>query len=122
MARCVAFTIVRCSVCSLGLSAGLAWQLNSHGSMKKLMFTTSTPIVAGVDEAFDRRLEEDEAGVLADADVHQRHVGRDAGHADAVDRRADLAGHVCAVAVVVLVDRVDAARVLARTVDRAGCR
>ena len=34
----------RCSACSSGLSAGLVRQLYSHGSMKKLMFTTSTPL------------------------------------------------------------------------------
>ena len=36
--------MTRCSACSAGESAGLSTQLNSHGSVKKLMFTTSTPM------------------------------------------------------------------------------
>ena len=42
-ARCVALMIVRCSSCSSGESAGLSAQLYSHGSVKKLMLTTSMP-------------------------------------------------------------------------------
>ena len=71
---------------------------------------------AGVGEGVDRRLEQEEARVLAGADVDDVDLRGDAGHPDAVERRADRAGHVRAVAVVVLVVGVDAARVLARAV------
>ena len=73
--------------------------------------------VAGVGQRVERGLQEEEAGVLAGADVDERDLGCDAGDAEAVDRRADRAGDVGAVAVVVLVGRVDAGRVLARSVD-----
>jgi hypothetical protein len=72
--------------------------------------------LAGVGQRVDGRLDEEVARVLAGADVDDVDLRGDAGHPDAVERRADRAGHVRAVAVVVLIDGVDAARVLARAV------
>ena len=119
-ARWVASMIVRCCACSSGESAGLFAQLNSHGSMKKRHVDHVDADVARVGERVDGRLEEEEARVLAGADVHDVDLRGDAGHPEAVERRADRAGHVRAVAVVVLVGGVDAARVLTRAVVDAG--
>ena len=101
---------------------GCRVQLKSHGSVKKLMLTTSTPMSPAYVERVDRRLEEEVAGVLAGPDVDQRDVRRDAGDAEAVDRRGDRAGDVGAVAVVVHVGRVDAARRPRRGRRSPGCR
>ena len=73
--------------------------------------------VARIGERVDRRLQEEEARVLARANVHDGHVRRDPGDAEAVGRGGDGARHVGAVRAVVVVDRVDAARELARPVD-----
>ena len=47
------------------------------------------PVVARVGQRVDGRLEEEVAGVLAGAQVDELDAGRDAGDADAVERRAD---------------------------------
>ena len=73
--------------------------------------------IAGVRQRLERGLEEEVPGVLAGPDVDQVHLRCDPGDTEPVDRRADGAGHVRAVPVVVLVDRVHAARVLAGAVD-----
>jgi len=92
-------------------------QLNNHGSVKKRHVDDVDPSVARVGEGVDGRSEEEEARVLPGADVDERDVRCDAGDADAVDRRRNGAADVRAVAVIILVDRVDAAGALARTID-----
>ena len=79
-------------------------------------------VVARVREGVDRRLQEEVAGVLARAQVDDRRLGRHAGDPEAVDRRRDGRRDVGAVAVVVDVRRVDAARDLARPVDLRAVR
>ena len=53
------------------------------------------PEVAGLRERIDARLQEEEPRVLPGPQVHERHVGRDAGHSEAVDRRARPCSPTC---------------------------
>ena len=78
------------------------------------MFTTSTPMSAGVGQRVHARLQEEVARILPGAEVHQLDLGGDARHAEPVDRRGDRARDVRAVAVLVHVGRIDARLVRAR--------
>ena len=90
--------------------------------MKKLMLTTSMPLSPAYVSASSVGCRKKKPGVLPGADVDERHVRGDAGDPEAVERGADRAGDVRAVAVVVLV-RPDRRSSGARTARRwPGCR
>ena len=95
--------IVRCSSCCVRRVGRVGRAVVEPRVDEEAHVDHVDAVVAGVGERVDRRLEEEEAGVLAGADVDERHVRRDAGDAEAVQRGADRAGDVRAVAVVVLV-------------------
>ncbi len=73
--------------------------------------------VGSVGQGVDDGLEEEEPGVLPGADVHERDVRRHPGHAEPVRRGGHRARDVGAVTAAVVVDGVDAAVELARTVQ-----
>ena len=109
--------MVRCSACAVGESAGLAVQLYSHGSTKNDMLTTSMPVLPGVDQRVDDRLEEEEAGVLAALELDQETFGATPETPMPLAAAPIVPATCVPCAAVVGADRVEAAGHLARAVD-----
>ena len=112
--------MVRCCACCSGVSAGVRLAVVQPRVHEERHVHHVEPGVTGVGERVDHRLQEERAGVLAAADVHDGHVRRDAGDAETVGRRGDRAGDVGAVAAVVPVRPGRRSRGT-RTARRPGC-